>query len=154
MNIFLYIILTLAVYFIFFVNMEGLESTPPTEKIKINSVVCKDCKLWNHLDARSKCDGLCKMENPDKDVHFTGNFNQSMCECSNKVKYNKKYIGCPTGKSLGNDENCFLWNDTEAKEKCKGICDKFLPKDIQSKWTGNWKPTSIETSACECEYYT
>lgn len=108
-------------------------------------------KIWNHLDAKTKCGASCKLLNPDKNIQFNGNWlnheDDATCECSYKGNYKKDYVGC----SLSH-KNCFIWNDSEAKNECQNICNKYLP-NVHSKWTGNWKNTSADTTACECEYY-
>ena len=133
-----------------------------------NFAICKNCRVWNHLDAQSKCDRTCRLQFPDQKVSFTGNWGRVgdpdpnipydlskpsdvSCECVFPGKYKKEFIGCPIGSRLHND-SCFIWNQEEAEKMCQPMCNKYLPK-LYPKWTGNWKTTSAETSSCECEYY-
>lgn len=147
----LYIIVAIAVYFYFFNKSESLENT---KNVKIFAK-CNKCTIWNHRDAQSKCDKLCKVHYPGKDVAFTGDWTAyqdgATCECSFEGQYKKQFVGCPTNKSLGTND-CFFFNDEEARKQCQFVCDKFLPGKM-SKWTGDWKNTSVNTSACKCEYY-
>lgn len=133
-------------------KIDGLENT----KVVKNFVHCDDCQIWNHRDARSKCEQLCNSNYPDKAVSYTGEYNANGksgdCECQFTGSYKKDFVGCPTAKSLKTNGDCFFWNDTEAKSNCQHVCDKFLPGK-QSTWTGNWKNTGVHTSACECQYY-
>lgn len=151
------LVIGIILIFLFMNYRENLTVDKEQEKDIINFSICKDCKIWNHIDANSKCSRACKIKNPNKDVSFTGNWNKlddkdSSCECSFRGTLKKHYIGCPSRKSLGDAGECYIWNNEEAKKICQPMCNKFLP-DINSKWTGNWKPVSAESSACECEYY-
>jgi len=153
-----YILIVGIIIIILFLNFrENLQNTLPTKQKDVNNfAICKNCKSWNHRDAHSKCSRVCEIEYPDKNISFTGNWskvsdNDISCECSFQGTLQKKYVGCPTGKSLP-DKKCFIWNNTEADNICQTMCNKFLPNSYP-KWTGNWKSTSAETSACECEYY-
>ena len=159
-----YILLAGIIIIILFLNFrENLQNTlqindkGTAQKDITNFVICKNCKSWNDRDAHSKCSRVCKTKYPDKNISFTGNWskvnddNDISCECSFPGTLQKKYVGCPSGKSL-DDKKCFIWNKTEADNVCQTMCNKFLP-DSYPKWTGNWKSTSAETSACECEYY-
>ena len=145
-----YIILAIAIYLLFFYNIEGFSSM---EKDIKKFAVCENCKIWNHLDAKSQCNKVCKFENIDKKMNFTGELkkdgNKTLCECVYKGKYKKEYIGCPTKKSLG--ETCFIWNNTEAQTKCPTICNKFIGDS--AKWTGKWDKKNADVSVCECIYY-
>jgi len=150
-NMFLFLI----VVFIFVFILSKREALENIKDVK-NFVMCKDCKAWNHVDVRSKCEKQCKLKFPDQNPEFTGEWSRLdnsdvSCECAFKGKFKKEYIGCPVGSQL-NDKSCFIWNQNEAKASCSTICNKFLP-DVQPKWTGNWKSTSVDSSACECEYY-
>jgi hypothetical protein len=111
--------------------------------------------MWNHRDARSKCDKLCALNFPGKNATFNGNWsikrNGAQCGCSFEAKHQTAFVGCPSFKSLGS-KDCFMWNDSEAQENCQRMCDKFL-LNKGSKWTGKWKNTSANTSACECSFY-
>lgn len=162
-----YILIAGIIIIILFLNFrENLQNTLQIhdkgtaleQKDITNFVICKNCKSWNHRDAHSKCSRVCKIKYPDQNISFTGiwskvneNNNDISCECSFPGTLRKKYVGCPSGKSLP-DKKCFIWNNTEADNVCQTMCNKFLP-DSYPKWTGNWKSTSAETSACECEYY-
>lgn len=147
----LYILIAMVIYAFVFHKSEFYENT----KTVTNIAKCKKCTIWNQRDAQSKCDRLCKVQYPGKDVGFTGEWSKfkdgAICECSFEGQYKKQYAGCPTNKSLGTND-CFFFNDKEAQQHCQYACDKFLPGKL-SKWTGEWKNTSIQTSACECEYY-
>lgn len=148
------LIIGISVIILFMNFRENLEQVSPKQKNINNLVICKNCKSWNHRDAYSKCTRTCKTQFPDKKISFTGNWtkvneNDTSCECSFQGNFNKKYIGCPSKKSL---KQCFIWNQEEANQICQPMCNKFLP-NVNPKWTGNWKSTSAETSACECEYY-
>ncbi len=144
------VVVFFALYYIY-KSREGLENT----KTVTNLATCSDCTIWNSRDASAKCDKLCKINNPDKGVSYTGNWTTvgkgASCECSFEGAYKKQFIGCPTSNSLGTSD-CFFWNNNDAKTNCQYVCDKFLPGK-GSKWTGQWKNTSANTSACECEYY-
>jgi hypothetical protein len=135
------ILLILLIFFI--TNVESLENT--IEKVKTFITQEKvEGEIWNHRDAISKCNKTCKLSNLGKNVEFTGNWNNlakgAVCECSYKGQYKKEYQKCPT----------FIWNQSDASENCKGSCNK---NDESSKWTGNWKNLTANTSACEYEYY-
>jgi hypothetical protein len=146
-------ILVIGIVILWFINKRE-EMTNTTKYVK-NLAICKDCRAWNHLDIRSKCNKTCKIRFPDKNTTFTGESvkldKDLSCECSFIGAYQKEYIGCPIGTKL-DDTSCFIWNDKEAGNLCPAMCKKFLP-DYNPKWTGNWKTTSAESSACECEYY-
>lgn len=123
----------------------------------LNFANCDDCKIWNIKDAQSQCDKTCKLEFPDKNATFTGNYTENKdfgvsCECSFKGAYKKQFIQCPSSHSLGTPEDCFFWNPTEANNKCPFMCQKYLPGKY-ANWTGEWENTTPNTSACECEYY-
>ena len=138
-------------------KLETLENSQQKEQDVKNFIICKDCKAWNHRDASSKCEKQCKLQIPDRDTVFTGewarlNDKDISCECSFRGKHTKEYVGCPVGATLDDNKSCFIWNDKDANELCQPICNKFL-NNVHPKWTGNWKTTSAETSACECEYY-
>jgi hypothetical protein len=149
-NTFLFLIVVLIFVFVLS-KRENLENIKDVK----NFVTCKDCKAWNHIDVRSKCQKQCKVKFADQNPEFTGEWNRLdndvSCECAFKGKFKKEYIGCPVGSKL-NDKSCFIWNEKDAKSSCPIMCKKFLP-NFQPKWTGNWKSTSIDSSACECEYY-
>jgi hypothetical protein len=117
---------------------------------------CDDCTIYNHRDARSKCENLCVTNFPDKNAQYTGQWSSTntgaACECQYQGEYKKQFVGCAMGQKLSQEDDCFLWNNGEANHKCQFICNKYLPGK-QSKWTGEWKNTSANTSACECELY-
>jgi hypothetical protein len=121
----------------------------------ISVQTCKNCKAWNNRDAQSHCNKACGLENP-KNI-FTGiwtkNGNDISCECNRKGTLQSEYVGCKLGDKLTNKQDCFLLNNKEAKEKCQLIFNKYLVPGKVNKWTGNWKNTSANTSACECSYY-
>jgi hypothetical protein len=146
------ILLLIILFFLFFTYKEQFESI----KDVINTKVCKSCKVWNHLDAKTKCNSTCKKNFPDKNISFTGKWSRDgenvSCECSFPGKYKKEYIGCPVGTTIEQDESCFIWNDNDANKTCQKMCDRFLPNS-KPKWTGLWRNTSADSSACECEYY-
>lgn len=145
----LYILIFIAILYIVYKNIETLENT---KQLTID-VPCKNCNIWNHLDAKTKCNTICQKANINKPYKFTGKWvnnanksKDSICECSKLGEYNKHYVGCALGK------NCFIWNHGEAKTLCPKTCNQYsLDKNVE--WTGNWKSTSINSSACECEYY-
>lgn len=145
-----YIILVIAIYLLFFYKIEGFSSM---EKDIKKFAVCENCKIWNHLDAKSQCNKVCKFEKIDKKMNFTGELkkdgNKTLCECVYKGKYKKEYVGCSTKKALG--ETCFIWNNTEAQEKCPTICNKFIGDS--AKWSGKWDKKNADASVCECIYY-
>ena len=89
----------------------------------------------------------------DNSLQFSGKWKtnknkpqDSICNCIRIGNLKQNYVGCPLGS------NCFIWNDSDAKNICPQICDKYLSKR-NSEWTGNWKSTSAQSSACECKYY-
>lgn len=147
----LYIIIAISVYMIWVNKVESLENTKTVK----NVAKCTKCKIWNQRDAQSQCDRLCRVHYPGKDVAFTGEWSSAKdgatCECSFDGQYKKQFVGCPSNKSLGTND-CFFFNEQDASKNCQVVCDKFLPGQM-SKWTGEWKNTSINTSACQCEYY-
>jgi hypothetical protein len=110
--------------------------------------------VWNDRDARSKCDHLCSYRYPNQQPRFTGKWkvdNDTLsCDCARNVEHKKSYIGCSDQTSL-NGKDCFFFNNSDATENCQTLCDKYLPNQ-SPQWTGNWKNTSIHTSACECAY--
>mgnify|MGYP000073347859 CR=1 FL=1 len=147
----LFIAVLLFVFF-FLSKREALENIKDVK----NFVLCKDCKTWNHRDARSKCEKQCKLKFADQNPEFTGKWTRLegsdiSCECAFAGKFKKEYVGCPVGSKL-DKRSCFIWNDKDAKSVCPTMCNKFLT-DVQPTWTGNWKSTSVDSSACECEYY-
>lgn len=154
------IIFAILFYFIFFTSFpEGLENVdkdtlPQTKQIFINAK-CEGCSAWNNKDAQSVCDATCLKNNPDKYIRSSKNWkridNDIECGCKYIGHLYSTYAGCPIGES--DDPNaCFIWNDKEAQQKCPEFCNKYLPGK-HSKWTGNWKNTSSQTSACECQSY-
>lgn len=145
----IYFLIFILVLYIIYINVETLENT----KILTVDVPCKNCNIWNHIDAKTKCNSNCKKINQDSSYKFTGNWKQNsdksrdfICECSKLGKYNKSYVGCALGK------DCFLWNNSDAKTTCPKMCNQYL-LNKNAEWTGNWKSTSADSSACECEYY-
>lgn len=148
------VVVAIVIYTVYFYKKEKLENIPATRTV--NTVAkCSKCKIWNSRDARSKCDALCKEKYPAKDIRYTGIWSSegagASCECSFEGGYKKHFVGCPTASSLGKSD-CFVWNNSEAKASCPGMCTRFLPGK-GSKWTGEWKNTSANTTACECEYH-
>lgn len=144
-------------YFLIFIlvlyisNVETLENTKT--KLLTVEAPCKNCNIWNHRDAKTKCNSNCKKIDQDKPYKFTGEWEKnqnklqdSTCKCSKVGNFNKHYVGC----ALGN--NCFLWNNSDSKTICPKMCNQYLPNK-KAEWTGNWKSTSIDSSACECQYY-
>lgn len=144
----IYVLIFIVVLYIIYINIETLQNT---KNIKID-VPCKNCNIWNHIDAKTKCNSVCQKFDIDNPYTFTGKWeqksdkNDSNCECNRISKYNKDYVGCALGK------NCFLWNNSDAKTICPKMCNQYLPNK-NAEWTGNWKSTSINSSACECQYY-
>lgn len=122
-------------------------------------VPCIDCKKFeNHIDTRSKCDKTCKYNFPNRNSQIIGvkkNNQGVQCECGYTSNKTKKFINCPKPSSIKDITNsdCFIWNKTEAERVCPMLCKKYLPSENNISWTGNYKNTSINTSACECEYY-
>uniref|UniRef100_A0A6C0H6L6 Uncharacterized protein n=1 Tax=viral metagenome TaxID=1070528 RepID=A0A6C0H6L6_9ZZZZ len=147
-----FVIILFVVYF--FVSKETLENTK-TKTVK-QLATCTDCKIYNHRDARSKCDKLCDLTFPEKNAVYNGNWigneKGATCECQYQGAYKKQFVGCPIGEELPGHPDCFLWNQSDANNKCHFICNKYIPGK-QSVWTSEWKNTSSSTSACECEYY-
>lgn len=145
----LYILILIVISYIVYKNIETLQNT---RQITLD-VPCKNCNIWNHVDARTKCHNICQKADINKPYNFTGKWKNnpnkpqdSNCQCSKLAEHHKNYVGCAFGK------NCFIWNNSDAKTICPKMCNqKLLNKN--SKWTGNWKSTSINSSACECEYY-
>lgn len=147
-------------------GVEGFDSSKQTSDVsKISSgnntmevlsvEKCKDCKIWNHRDAQTKCSALCKKNN--KGI-FTGIWSygtsgiqsdSAMCECKYEQETQKAYFGCPLDNK--GTQGCFIWNSEEAKGKCPDFCNTYTPHKM-GKWTGSWKNTSPQTSACECEH--
>lgn len=131
------------------------------ESRNINKYVpCKDCKQSeNHVDIRSKCDETCKFNFPDTNAQSLGSIKGGQkvyCECGFKGVKNKKFVNCPNPSSIKDVTNndCFIWNKSEAKRICPWMCKKYLQNSSDYiQWTGNVDNTSIHTSACECEYY-
>lgn len=145
----IYIILLIFTFYFIYKNMETLQNT----KEIIIDVPCEHCNIWNHLDAKTKCNNACQKKDYVKLYNFTGKWRandnklqNSICQCKKIGELNKNYIGCPLGTS------CFIWNHSDAKNKCPQICQKYLP-NINTDWTGNWKSTSVDSSSCECQYY-
>jgi hypothetical protein len=144
----LYILILIALFIIVYKNIETLQNT----KQITTDLPCKNCNIWNHVDANTKCQSICQKADINKPYEYTGKWKNdpklkdSFCQCSKIAEYNKDYVGC----ALGN--NCFIWNHSDAKTICPKICNRYLI-DKNSNWTGNWKSTSIDSSACECEYY-
>lgn len=142
--IFVFIIGILVLYFI---------SKKPIEKYEIvTDIPCNNCRIWNHVDAKTKCDRSCQKTDLDNPSMFSGkwktNLNKlqdSVCNCVRNGEIKQNYIGCPIGTP-----DCFIWNDSDAKTICPKICTEYSSKNAQ--WTGNWKSTSMESSACECKY--
>ena len=144
-----YILIFIVILYIIYKNIETLENT----KNLTVDVPCKNCNIWNHLDANTKCNSNCQKVDTNKPYKFTGKWSNltdkhqdSICECSKIAEYNKHYVGCALGK------NCFLWNHSDAKTICPKTCNQYL-LGKNPEWTGNWKSTSIDSSACECQYY-
>lgn len=158
--IYIYLILGILVYFIFFYNpKETLDNTIPDTNRITRIHTCEGCGTWNNKDIKSKCDAICLKENPDKYIRAGRNWfkdnNDIKCECRYTGTLKKDYVGCPIKEKLSEysqQNDCFIWNDKEAQQKCEVMCDKYLPGK-NPIWTGNWKNTSSETTACECLYY-
>lgn len=150
-NILLMIIISILWFLILkSIEVEGY-SNIKTIKASIKS---NESKSWNHRDIRSKCEKLCKIQLPYNKMQFTKGFKNKEgieCNCEYDGEYKKEYIGCPLSDSIGGS-GCFIFNNQEAKEKCPKICNKYLPGK-ESKWTGDYRNVSIQTGACECEYY-
>ena len=148
------IAVVLFVLYYLFVPKETLQNTG-TKLVK-QIAFCNDCKIYNHRDARSKCDKLCDISFPGNNAVYSGNWfgkdKGAACECQYQGAYKKQFVGCPIGEDLPDNSDCFLWNQSDANNKCQFVCNKYLAGK-QSKWTGQWKNTSTSTSACECEYY-
>jgi hypothetical protein len=96
--------------------------------------LCKDCIIFNHHDARSNCDYVCKK---NKGV-FTSLFdtNTRNCICSKQ----------PELKTMISDK--FSYNNIDAYDTCKTECKKI--KDY-SNFTGNYILNNGKTE-CECKY--
>jgi hypothetical protein len=144
----LYFLIFIAILYIVYINIETLQNS----KIITIDVPCKNCNIWNHVDANTKCQSICQKTDIDKPYKFTGKWKNdpklkgSICECSKSAEYNKHYVGCALGK------NCFIWNHSDAKTICPKMCNQYL-LGKNAEWTSNWKSTSINSSSCECEYY-
>lgn len=159
-NIYVYIIIIVLIYFIFFYNFkESLnnkdDNNNDTKRIT-RKYKCEGCYEWNNRDIKSKCDAICMKENPEKYIRSTKNLikgdNYVDCNCKYIGTLQKNYVGCPLKEVGSYEKDCFIWNDNEAKNRCQSICDKYL-HNKKAEWTGKWKNTSAETSACECAYY-
>jgi hypothetical protein len=145
----IYFLIFIFVLYVIYRNVETLQNT----KMLTTDSPCKNCNIWNHLDAKTKCNNICKQINQDNSYNFSGkwindsnNLKNSVCQCNKLAHYNKKYVGCALGK------DCFLWNNSDAKSICPKMCNQYL-LNKNAEWTGNWKSTSIDSSACECQYY-
>lgn len=152
-----HILLGILIFYVIYTNIEPLENE--NTKTLTTYLPCKNCKIWNHVDAKTKCEKTCQKDNPDKPSQFSGvwktnrkNPQDSICECTRTGLYTKNYVGCPLGTTFEDKKDCFIWNDNEATTECPKMCKTFLTNK-DAKWTGNWKPTSASSSACECEYY-
>jgi hypothetical protein len=148
-----FILIVILVIIFIYNNKETLSNTKTIKTLE----TCDNCVIYNHRDARSKCESACNVNLPGKEAAYTGVWTEvgdgkSTCECKFEGQYKKAFVGCPSADSLNITGDCFIWNDTEANSKCQFICNKYLPKK-QSNWTGQWKNTSANTTACECEYY-
>lgn len=138
----IYIATILLFLFLYKSYLEPLTNLSDTKTIT-NIATCQNCKMYNHRDARSKCDGLCSSKYPKST--YTGVWTKikdgSSCECAYDGKLSTAFVDTP-----------FLWNNTEAKSKCAGVCmNAFKGKSPNA--TGNWKNVSANGSACECTYY-
>ena len=147
-----YILILIAILYIIYINYPNNKQLPQYKRITIGAP-CKNCNIWNHVDANTKCNVICQKADINKPYKFTGKWvnidnksQDSICQCSKLGKYNKDYVGCVLGK------NCFIWNHQDAKTICPKMCNKYL-LDKNAEWTGNWKSTSTDSSACECQYY-
>lgn len=149
------IILALLLLFVFYPLKEHLANTEKVDKLVTRFTGCKDCTIWNHRDARSKCDQLCKSKFTNKGASFTGNWTTptesgAVCECSYQGINQKYSVSCKKSDSIGTSD-CFIWNQQQADAQCPYMCNIYLPGK-SSTWTGQWNNSSTHTSSCECEY--
>jgi len=153
-----HILLGIFILYILYKSIETLQNDTTKEMIK--HIPCNNCNIWNHVDAKTKCQKTCQKDDPDYPYDFTGKWQtnikkpqDSICECSRIGHLTQHYIGCPLGTKLDdNKPDCFIWNDNEAQSTCPQMCNQYLPNK-NAVWTGNWKSTSAGSSASECKYY-
>jgi len=156
-NWIIYLVFALVVYYFLKDSLDGVEGFDSGKgtTMKVMSVEkCKDCKIWNHRDAETKCSALCKKNN--KGIYTgvwsygtSGVGNSAMCECKYEQETQKAFFGCPLDDK--GTQGCFIWNNQEAKDRCPDFCNTYTPHKM-GNWTGDWKNTSPQTSACECEH--
>jgi hypothetical protein len=148
----IYFLIFIAILYIIYINYNNNKETSKSKIITID-VPCKNCNIWNHVDAKTKCSSICKKVDNNNPYTYTGTWKNNtnklqdaVCKCSKLGKFNKNYLGCPLG------QKCFIWNKSDAKINCPKLCKQYsLNKNAE--WTGNWSSTSIDSSACECQYY-
>lgn len=138
----IYVFIAIVGYCMYIKYIEPLVNVDNTKTVT-NIATCQKCKIYNHRDARSQCDQLCK-DNFSKS-QYTGNWTNekdgASCECAYAGKHTLADVDAP-----------FLWNNEEAKQQCPGLCMKAF-KGQHPNTTGGWKTISANTSACECSYY-